>query len=184
MKESIRLAANAMAGLNDITLKGEVVIFGSTYMSKFPLYELINKSKLECAVYNRSIEGLTVKEALEIVRDCVVAIRPSKAFIALGEADEKDEKSIGQYNELIQRLRTEMPKCDLFLIELLGNSEYAKKFNDNIRSLCDNKSIRSIQFVSPALSETGICKARFKQMSCFFRKKPLTMPEAFAMADV
>ena len=74
MKESVKIAADAMVGLNDITLKGEIVVFGSTYMSKFPLYELINKSRLEYAVYNRSIAGLTVKEALEIVRDCIYTL--------------------------------------------------------------------------------------------------------------
>ena len=30
MKESVRIAANAIKGLNDITFKGEIVVFGST----------------------------------------------------------------------------------------------------------------------------------------------------------
>ena len=38
MKEYVRTTANAMKGLNDITLKGEIAVFGATYMSKFPLY--------------------------------------------------------------------------------------------------------------------------------------------------
>lgn len=66
MKENVRTQANAMKAINDFTMKGEIVIFGSTYMSRFPLYELMNKCMLENAVYNRSIEGLTVKAALEI----------------------------------------------------------------------------------------------------------------------
>ena len=90
MKENVRTTANAMKGLNDITLKGEIAVFGATYMSKFPLYEFINKYHFENAIYNRSIEGLTTSEALEIVQDCIISISPSKIFIALGEEDENN----------------------------------------------------------------------------------------------
>ena len=183
MKESVKTAANAMIGLNDITLKGEIAVFGSTYMSKFPLYEFINKCQLESAVYNRSIKGLTIEEALQIVEDCIIAIAPKKVFIALGEEDENNPNAIKYYNEIIKKIRVEIPACHIFLIGLLGESEYLKNFNNNILSLCDNKKIKHIQFVSPKLSELGISKARFKQMSCFFRDKPLTMVEAFAMAN-
>ena len=51
-------------------------------------------------------------------------------------------------------------------------------------SLCDNKNIKYIQFISPTMSEQDLYKARFKQMSCFFRDKPLNMLEAFAMVDL
>ena len=55
MKESIKLSANCMIGVNDLILKGEIVIFGSTYMANFPLYEFVNKYHFENAIYNRSI---------------------------------------------------------------------------------------------------------------------------------
>ena len=184
MKESVKTAANAMIGLNDITLKGEIAILGSTYMSKFPLYEFINKCQLECAVYNRSIEGLTIEEALHIVKDCIIAITPKKVFIALGEEDEHNPNAIKYYNEIVKKIRIEIPACNIFLICLLGESEYVKNFNNNILSLCDNKKVKYIQFVSPESSETEMHKARFKQLSCFFREQPLNMVEAFAMASL
>ena len=184
MKESVKTTANAIIGLNDITLKGEIAIFGSTYMANFPLYEFINKCQLESAVYNRSIEGLTIEEALHIVEDCIIAIEPQKIFISLGEEDENNPNAIKNYNELIRKIQGKMPACDIFLIDLLGESEYAKNFNKNILSLCDNKTIRHIQFVSPNLSEQAISKARFKQLSCFFRNKPLSMVDAFTMATL
>ena len=65
MKEKVKLSANAMIGINDLTLKGEIVVFGSTYMANFPLYELINKYHFENAIYNRSIIGLTTSEGLK-----------------------------------------------------------------------------------------------------------------------
>ena len=94
MKESVKTTANAIIGLNDITLKGEIAIFGSTYMANFPLYEFINKCQLESAVYNRSIEGLTIEDALHIVEDCIIAIAPQKIFISLGEEDENNPNAI------------------------------------------------------------------------------------------
>ena len=183
MKENVKLAANAMKEMNDIALKGEIVVFGSTYMANFPLYELINKYHFENAVYNRSIEGLTISEALEIVRECVVSVSPSKIFIALGEEDENDVNAINSYNLIVRNIQSALPKSKIYLICLQGNSSYADKFNANIRSLCDNKNIQYIRFTSALPTETCSYKAQFKQLSYFFRKKPLTMSEAFAMAN-
>ena len=182
MKENVQLAANAMIGINELTLKGEIVVFGSTYMANFPLYELINKYHFENAIYNRSIAGLTISEALEIVQDCIISISPAKIFIALGEEDENNLETIKQYNEIIKRIQSALPKSKIYLICLQGNTPYAERFNANILSLCDNKKISSIRFVSSSTA-TNAYKVQFKQLSCFFRDKPLTMVEAFAMAN-
>ena len=37
MKENVKLSVNGMIGINDLILKGEIVVFGSTYMANFPL---------------------------------------------------------------------------------------------------------------------------------------------------
>ena len=177
MKENVKLSANAMMGINDLTLKGEIVIFGSTYMANFPLYELINKYHFENAIYNRSIAGLTIKEALELVEDCIISINPTKLFIALGEEDENNIDAIKQYNQIVKIIQSALPKCKIYLICLQGNTPYVQKFNANILSLCDGKRIWDVRFISSS------CQAQFKQLSCFFRKEPLTMVEAFAMAN-
>lgn len=183
MKESVKLAAKAMTGINDLALKGEIVVFGSTYMAKFPLYELINKYHFENAVYNRSIEGLTVQEASELVQDCVISIAPAKIFIALGEADEYDADAIKKYKEIVKNIRSSLPKSKIYLISLKETGVYAQKFNENMRSLCDDKTVKYIQLVSPSLGETAIYKAQFKQLSCFFRNGRVTMADAFAIEN-
>ena len=182
MKEHVKLSANAMIGINDLTLKGEIVVFGSTSMAKFPLYELINKYHFENAIYNRSIAGLTTGEALEIVQDCIISISPAKIFIALGEEDEHNMDAIKQYNQIIKLLRSALPQSKLYLICLQGNTPYVERFNANVLSLCDNKTIWNIRFISSPTNANAY-KAQFKQLSCFFRNKPLTMVEAFAMAN-
>lgn len=184
MKEKIRAKADAMKMINDLSMKGEIVVFGSTYMAHFPLYELVNRCTFENAVYNRSIEGLTLKEASEIVNDCVISISPRKIFLALGEEDESDPDAIVRYSSLVSDIRTSLPESYIYLIGLTGSGEFAKKFNQNIKSLCDNKKIKYIDFVSKPASEAALYRARFKQLSCFFRSKPLTPSEAFAIASI
>lgn len=182
MKENVKLSANAMMGINDLTLKGEIVVFGSTYMANFPLYEMINKYHFENAIYNRSIAKLTTSEALKIVQECVISIAPAKVFIALGEEDENNANAINEYNQIVQIIKSALPKCKICLICLQGNSSYVERFNKNILSLCDNKRVWNIRFVSSSTKENSY-KAQFKQLSCFFRYKSLSMVEAFAMAD-
>ncbi len=184
MKESVRKQANAMKAINDISMKGEIVVFGSTYMSGFPLYELVNKSIFEHAVYNRSIEGLTVKDALEIVKECVVDIAPSKLFLSLGEEDEGNPMVAEEYARLVAMLRSRLPKCKLYLIGLTDSGAYAKELNDHLRALCDGRNVQFIDFITKQASETALYRARFKQMSCFFRNRPLTVNEAFAIAEL
>ena len=183
MKERIKTAANAMIGLNDITLKGEIAVFGSTYMANFPLYEFINKYHFENAIYNRSIAGLTTSEALEIVQDCIISISPAAIFIALGEEDENNIDAIKQYNQIVKLIQSALPKSKIYLICLQGNTPYVESFNANILSLCNNKKIWNIRFISSSSTEANAYKVQFKQLSCFFRDKPLTTVEAFTMAN-
>jgi len=184
MREYIRAKADAMKRINDLVLQGEIVIFGSTYMSEFPLYELINKCKSENAVYNRSIKGLTVKEAIEILDDCVVAIHPSKIFIALGEEDASNPNAVSEYAELVYAIRQKLPGTMIYLIGLVNDSPFAEVFNKNILSLCDNKNIKYIALVQKCQSENALFKAQFKQISCYFRTRPITIGDAFALRSL
>ncbi|MBQ8258450.1 MAG: hypothetical protein IJY97_02715 [Clostridia bacterium] len=184
MKENVRVKADAMKMINDISMKGEIVVFGSTYMSEFPLYELVNKCTFEHAIYNRSISGLTVNEALKIIDDCVISIRPCKLFLSLGEEDEGEHYAIKRYTHLVSYIRSKLPDCSLYLIGLTGTGQFAEEFNKNIKSLCDSKKVRYIDFVSRQASEAALYKARFKQLSCFFRNKPVTSSEAFTISSI
>lgn len=184
MREKILLKANAMKETNDLMMKGEIVIFGSTYMAGFPFYDLINKCNLENAIYNRSIEGLTIEEADAILEDCVIALKPEKIFIALGEEDEKTKNAADKYCNLINRIRLLLPKSKIYVIGLVSNSAYAESFNKQISVLDDKKNIFYIELMSPNVSESKLYKHRFKILSCFFRKRPLTMTDAFAVADI
>ena len=184
MKEYVRAKVNAIKKFNDLALPGEIAIFGSTYMSEFPIYELTNKCKSENAVYNRSVKGLTVKEAIEILDDCVVDIHPNKVFVALGEEDESNPNAVSEYADLISTIRQKLPKTTVYLIGLTNESAFAESFNKSMLSLCDDKNVKYIDLVKKGPSENALFKAQFKQISCFFRTKPITMGDAFSITSL
>lgn len=185
MKENVLTKANAYKGINEISMKGEIVIFGSTYMAGFPFYELTNKCNLENAVYNRSIPDLTISEAKEILQDCVLSLKPCKVFLGLGEEDCGCPDAILKYTEIVNIIRKELPHAKLYLICLTDESAYANKFNENIISLCKkDKKINYIKFNTADFSAAIQYKEWFRQMSCFFRDNSLNMANAFAMANL
>ena len=184
MKESVRLKAKAMKGINELLLKGEIVIFGSTYMAGFPFYELVNKCKFENAIYNRSIEGLTLAEAQELMQSCVIDIAPRKVFLALGEEDAEDPEAVSRYSEIVKRLRQKLPNTHLYLIGLAGEGSYVDDFNHRIMALCDDKMISYIQLICAVAPDVALCKARFKQLCSFFRHQPISLSDALAMAEL
>lgn len=174
MREQVLNSANAFRGINDLAMKGEIVVFGSTYMAGFPFYELVNRSQLEHAVYNRSIPDITLEEALELLPVCVLALRPSKVFLQLGEGETSDPHASERYRRVVTRLRQELPETKVYLIGVQGTD--ATPFNQQLATLCDNKTVFGI-----SLSSHGY-KGQFRELSCFFRSRPITFPEAFAIA--
>lgn len=177
MKEQVFNRAKAFQNINELAMKGEVVVFGSTYMSRFPFYELVNKSQLEHAVYNRSIEGMTLDEAAALLPTCVLELQPEKVFLQLGETDWNTPDAEKKYAAIVRAIREALPAAVICLIDL--PQEEAEDFNRKIAALCDGKTVHHIDLAakSPAVNQ-------FKQMSRFFRSHPITFPEAFAIAQL
>lgn len=182
MKEDVLNKANAFKGLNELAMKGEIVVFGSTYMANFPFYELINKSKLENAVYNRSIAGLTIAEAEALLQVCVLDIRPSKVFLHLGEEDFAQPDAVEKYAAIVKRIATALPNAKIYLIDI--QKEEAREFNKCIAKLGNKKNISYIHFAGQSTPDTRNYKMQFKELSCFFRSHPITLSEAFMLANV
>ncbi len=176
MKSSIREKANAYKGINEIALKGEIVIYGSTYMANFPFYELANKCHLEHAIYNRSIDGLTTEDAETLLQPCVLDIAPRKIFLQLGEADMDTEQVFQHYRSILQTIGKTLKDTKVYLIGV----PHLEGLNQKLLSLCDNKHVFFISFASQLSGYT----AQFKQLARFFRDNPIHFTEAFTMADL
>lgn len=176
MNNYIREKANAYKGINEIALKGEIVIFGSTYMANFPFYELANKCHLEHAIYNRSIDGLTTEDAEYLLQPCVLDIAPRKIFLQLGEMDKDADNTFQHCRSILQTIRQKLAATKIYLIGV----PQAEDLNQNLLSLCDNKHIFFISFTSQFSSYT----AQFMQLAQFFRDNPINLTEAFSMAEL
>ena len=172
MKTEILEKSKTYRVFNDIALKNEIVIFGSTFAANFPFYELSQKYYLNNAIYNRSIPELTLPDAENILGDCVLAVKPSKIFIALGEADTAD--SVNIYKNIILKIKQALPTSSVYALSVPCNED----FNTSLKALCQNTNTEYIN-INYNLPYDSI----FKQLSCFFRKGPITDCDAFCISS-
>lgn len=184
MREYVKSKVKEIKALNEISLKDEIVVFGSSYMSKFPFYELVNKCHFENAIYNRSIDGLTISEAKEIFNDCVVGLHPSKLFISLGEEDKDNIDAIKEYKEVLNNAMKSLPNCQIYLIGLDKDSESAKTLNQKIKGLCNSERVEYVELVWSKEVMLSVIRKQFKQLSRFFRTKSIDFTDAFEIAYV
>ena len=150
MRDCVKEKAEVFRQLNDLALREEIVIFGSTYMANFPFYELINKCKLENAVYNRSIEGLTVQEAETILTVSVLDINPRKVFLCF------DAEEIAEERLLAEHIHAALPNAKIYLVTLPRDEdcgEHASEMEDafRIRLTTAETSVNGFSVIAVAL---------------------------------
>ncbi len=184
MKTDVQHKANAFKGCNEIAIKDEIVVFGSTYMADFPFYELSNRCHLEHAIYNRSIHELTLKEAEELLQSCVLDIEPYRVFLHLGEADVAPEETLPCYRSILNKIRSALPDTQIYIIGLSDRVAQAKPFNDQLHCFCDNRHIFFVPFANSLSNQTAQYIAQFKQLARFFRDNSISLGEAFAVASL
>ena len=94
---------------------GGVVLFGADFFAALPVAELNSYFQVESAVYNRSVPGLSVFEAEQLLDVCVLELHPSKVFVNLGERDvtaaslETVEAAAAQLEWLLYQIHSRAP---------------------------------------------------------------------------
>jgi len=73
--------------LNEFAEQNGIVIFGSESDLTIPLVELKQAFAIEQKMYNRSITGLSVTEAIPIYDECVTPLVPETVLIHIGDTD-------------------------------------------------------------------------------------------------
>ena len=109
MKTKIIKKAEMFHAINDMAIKGEIVIFGSSFTANFPFYEMSQSYVMSNAIYNRSINDITIKEAIEVLQHCVIDIQPRKVFLCFGESEPDLKLAITDYRKLIFKLKEKLP---------------------------------------------------------------------------
>lgn len=126
--------------LNSISRKGGVVLFGSTFAKNIPVSELAQTFGLDCTVYNRSFNDLSVFDAQSVCDEAVLSIQPKKIIIQLGETDiERGYKSVAEitdaYKNLIDKFRKADSKVKIVILSVCSYESEASELNSALEAL-------------------------------------------------
>lgn len=158
--------------LNNFVLKGQLLFFGSTFLEEFPLDELKQDFSLDRVIYNRSIQGLTVDEALNILDTCVFDLMPSKLFLSLGDEDEKrpdysEKEFLKKYAQLLDKVYAELPACKIYLL--------SPGYHFALKALAQKKGAF---YIDLSANTSADYVSAFRRMKTFFRDGNIGFSEA------
>lgn len=132
--------------LNELAELGGVVIFGCKGDKEIPTCELRQAFDVESKVYNRSFETISIKEAVQVYRESIVALAPETVLIHIGENDkeffaEDSTEFDNKYRELITFIKTQNPKCRICIVSLKNydNNLLTEEMNKHLKYIADSE---------------------------------------------
>lgn len=114
---------NTYMKLNELAEQGSIVIFGGDEDKDIPICEIRQAFAMESKIYNRSVENLSVYDALAVYQKVVAPLDPETMLIHIGKADlaSFDEDPAGfddQYKELIRAVKARNKNCRIAVVSL------------------------------------------------------------------
>mgnify|MGYP003300079331 CR=1 FL=1 len=128
--------------LNKLAEKNGIVIFGGNEDLDIPIGELRQAFSIESKMYNRSIDGLSINNAINVYDECISPLVPETILIHIGSADlknfEKESTIFDQkFRELITHIRLLNKKCRIAIVSL-------KNYNNDLKIAEINKHLKYI----------------------------------------
>lgn len=162
--------------LNKIAKKNGVVLFGSGFAKAIPVCELKQAFELDCDIYNRSLDELTVFGAADLLNDCVLDLSPKKVLLQLGETDlEKGIHSIPEiiscYEELIAKINSYDKHCKIVVVSVCdnGGQVYPDEMNRQLEKMAEKMNCEFAD-ISPAFSTDSPSVKAFSLLKRFIRE--------------
>lgn len=157
--------------LNEVSEKGGVVIFGSTFTKNIPASELGQTFKLNCGIYNRSFTDLSVFDADELVDEAVISLSPKKVILQLGETDlargyKSHEEILNAYEKLITKLKKSDKHVKIILASVCSEDDDTKRFNASLENLSKKCKCQYADVTKANDSKTPFIEA-FKKLRYF-----------------
>lgn len=162
--------------LNETSEKGGAVFFGADWLSEIPIAELAQGSEESTAVYNRSISGLSIKDAEKAVEECICRLNPCKVFISIGENDiTSPDFSASEFAEKYEWLLYSInSKCNCSLYIMSLSNDKSGAVNEMLKKLSEKHGCGYI--------DVNDCKMSFpkffSKIRFFLRNRPITFYEA------
>lgn len=171
--------------LNAISKPGNAVLFGSTFASTIPVNEMVLDYGINQIIYNRSIKGLSVFNAKNYLKTCVVDLKPRKVFISLGEEDLKRDipEVIAQYEWLLYQLHSSLKDCRIYLISVCRRDKNVAALNNAIKRLASETGCQYISISDAASDEAPEFRA-FSIIKTYLRECPINFCDAMMLQSL
>lgn len=132
--------------LNELAELDGIVIFGGSGDKEIPAGELRQAFGLEDKIYNRSIDGLSVNNAVEAYKACVAPIVPETVLIHIGKDDldmieQSPEEFDEKLRELVACVKNGNRSCRVVIVSLTNheNSVLIDKANSRLKFIADSE---------------------------------------------
>jgi len=157
--------------LNAMAKKGGVVCFGSTTFASQNMLELAMDAGFNVPLYNRSIEGLTLEDAHEVLERAVVPLQPSKIFVNFGEEDPISDLDsyIARYEWLLLNIHRNCKNSRIYIVSVRSEDKNASKLNCRLADLAESTGCR---FVDISFGSV------FASLKPYMRKFPIDFADA------
>lgn len=120
---------------------------------------------------------MTLTEAERILSDSVLAVKPSKVFLSLGEFDVENSKAMDIYRHILAEIKKNLPDTLIYVLSVCGEEKNTALFNKALNELCKNNKAEYID-IDYNSSYDNI----FKRLSVFFRRGEINFCEAFQVS--
>lgn len=173
MLKDVKEKAKKYTIINDVALKNEVAVFGSTYLYNFPFYELMQGHITDYAVYNRSIEGMKVSEAAEAADDCLKNLDPAIILISLGEEDDDSEETFTAYSELLKKIKAAHRSAKIYVMQTFGKDG---EFCDKVKNVAERNGVEYVE-----VGNEEKIRSVFSRLSAYFHRAGISFSDAFGV---
>lgn len=140
----MKCTLNRYKELNELATPGGIVIFGGEEDITLPLGELRQAFGIEENMYNRSVTGLSVKNAIEVYKEYVAPLVPETIILHIGAADmeyftENTSAFDESYCAFIAYIKAQNKKCRIAVVSLKNDTENAqmKELNKHLKYIAD-----------------------------------------------
>lgn len=168
--------------LNTVAKANGAVFFGADFFSELPLNELAVDFGVEAPVYNRSVPGLSIFEAEQVLRDCIFELDPAKIFINIGDADLAQgltdaKRFLSAYEWLLYTIHRNS-RVKIYIVSVCSSNPLTDTINRGLLKIAENTGCTYVDIDRALHSENREVQS-FKQMKFFLRDKPFTFADAF-----
>ena len=172
--------------VNSVTGSVNSVIFGTASFSELPVAELVQDFGLNISVCNRSVEEATLKDAFDLLHECVFDLNPAKVFLNFGETDlmrpDFDQESfLADYARLIETIRRQ-GRSRVFVIPVVSERAEAQKLNEGLRALCRRSDCRYVD-VTDVFSHDMPRLRLFSELTHYMREGKISFSDAMNFCE-